>query len=268
MIVATINIILLAIGGDPVDAAFYCFSFSVLFLIGSTFALIYLMRTPLYQQCIEGKSDNRDCEREPDESTQLISNPSAQDQEESIDKTVHVPLVLKKIKTEATTVFIIYIVTLGLFPAVTVLVESTNSSSGGDWEVKYFVPVACFLIYNIGDYLGRLLVGTNLAPKICSKFALGLSILRIVFIPLMLFCNIAPSQRHFISVHFPSDTVYIILVLVLAVTNGYLTSIVMVNAPGKVLDFEQQTASNLMVGLLGLGLISGAVLSAGLINVL
>ena len=266
MIVATINIILLAIGGDPVDAAFYCFSFSVLFLIGSIFALIYLMRTPLYQQCIEGRSANNDCENEPDENTQLVTNQT--EQEDNVDKTVYVSLVLRKIKIEATTVFIIYIVTLGLFPAVTVLVESTNSSSGGDWELKYFVPVACFLIYNIGDYLGRLLVGTNLAPKICSKFALVLSILRIVFIPLMLFCNIAPSQRHFISVHFPSDTVYIILVLVMAVTNGYLTSIVMVNAPGRVLDFEQQTASNLMVGLLGLGLISGAVLSAGLINVL
>ena len=31
----------------------------------------------------------------------------------------------------------------------------------------------------------------------------------------------------------------------------------MLNAPAKVEDFQQQTASNLMVGLLGLGLVTG-----------
>ena len=31
----------------------------------------------------------------------------------------------------------------------------------------------------------------------------------------------------------------------------------MLNAPAKVEDYQQQTASNLMVGLLGLGLVTG-----------
>ena len=52
VIVATINILLLAVGGDPVDAAFYCFLFSVLFLLGSVLALLHLKRTPLYRQCV------------------------------------------------------------------------------------------------------------------------------------------------------------------------------------------------------------------------
>ena len=71
-----------------------------------------------------------------------------------------------------------------------------------------------------------------------------------------------------IPVLMESDTAYIMLMLLLAISNGYLTTIVMVSAPGRVEEHEQQTASNLMVGLLGLGLISGALLSAGLINIL
>ena len=52
LIVATINILLLAVGGDPVAAAFYCFLFSVVFLLGSVLALLHLKRTPLYRQCV------------------------------------------------------------------------------------------------------------------------------------------------------------------------------------------------------------------------
>ena len=264
MIVASINIILLAIGGDPVDAAFYCFLFSVVFLTGSLFAFIYLTRTSLYKHCIEGKTS---LDREPTETSSLLSDRS-EDTDEL--KTVSVTRILAKIKIEAVTVFVIYLVTLGLFPAVLVLVESANinSSSAGLWETKYFVPVACFLFYNVGDYFGRIVTGFGLAPKICSKFALVLSVARLAFIPLLLLCNIAPGQRQLIPVLMESDTAFIVLMLLLSISNGYLTTIVMVNAPGRVEGHEQQTASNLMVGLLGLGLISGALLSTGLINIL
>lgn len=266
VLVATINIILLAIGGDQVEAAFYCFLFSVIFLIGSVFALIYLKRTELYSQCIENKQVSED-NTEKDESSHLLGKPDNASEE---IQDVNVCSVLKTIRVEALTVFIIYVVTLGLFPAVTVLVVSTNSDSdqAGEWEKIYFVPVCCFLLYNIGDYIGRLLVGLSRFPKISSKIALLFSCLRIVFLPLMMMCNLAPSVRHYIPVLLPSDTAYCVLILILAITNGYLTSIVMVNAPKKVREHEQQTSSNLMVGLLGLGLISGALLSAALINFL
>lgn len=258
VVVATINIILLAIGGDQVDAAFYCFLFSVFYLIGSVFAFLYLSRTSLYHQCIVATLDD-----EADERTRLLG-----DQEQPLEKTVDVLAILKKIKTEAVTVFLIYVVTLGLFPAVTVLIQPTNIESGGVWETKYFVPVTCFLFYNIGDYIGRLLVETSLSPKICSQLALALSVLRTVFIPLLLMCNIAPDQRSYMPVYLDSDAAYIILIFLLSLSNGYLTSIVMVNAPARVLPYEQQTSSNLMVGLLGLGLISGAVFSAILVKCL
>ena len=159
VIVATINILLLAVGGDPVDAAFYCFLFSVLFLLGSVLAFLHLKRTPLYRQCVLTSPATQP---EAGETTQLLGG-------EGGAKTVSVAAVLARIRTEAATVFIIYLVTLGLFPAVTVLVESEGAAEGGVWATKYFVPVACFLLYNLGDYLGRLVAGSGLHPRYSLK---------------------------------------------------------------------------------------------------
>ena len=260
VIVATINILLLAVGGDPVDAAFYCFLFSVVFLLGSVLALLHLKRTPLYRQCVRTSPA---AQPEPGETTQLLGAEG-----EGGAKTVSVAAVLAKIRTEAATVFIIYLVTLGLFPAVTVLVESEGAAEGGVWATKYFVPVACFLLYNLGDYLGRLVAGSGLPPRLSSRAALLLACVRAGLVPLLLVCNIAPGQRHLLPVLLPSDAAFVVVVAVLALSNGHLTTVVMVAAPARVLAHEQQTASNLMVGLLGLGLISGAVLSAGLVKIL
>ena len=81
-------------------------------------------------------------------------------------------------------------------------------------------------------------------------------------------CNTVPEIRSNLPVLFPSDTIYILLMTVFAVTNGYLTSVVMVAAPRRVAANHQETAANLMAGILGLGLAAGAALSAILVKVL
>ena len=52
-------------------------------------------------------------------------------------------------------VFICFFGTLVVFPAITVLVKSTES--GSQWNDVYFIPVGCFLLFNIGDFVGRML---------------------------------------------------------------------------------------------------------------
>ena len=171
---------------------------------------------------------------------------------------------------EGLTIFTIYIVTLGCFPAMTVLIESTNKGKPGStsWENQFFVPVSCFLFYNIGDYIGRLIAASPVIPRMGSKVALIMSCTRVIFIPLFLLCNLAPNERHITEVYFYSDGVYIALVFLLSISNGFLTSVVMVNAPSKVEPHQQQTASNMMVALLGLGLVVGAGSSAALVKLL
>ena len=221
ILVALINIALLALGGDSVTAAFYCFLFSVLFLVGSFLALYYLTRTPLYQYYVLQQQQQQ--QPQTSETTPLLGGREGEDDQET--KSVSVLNILQQIRVEALTVLIIYIVTLGCFPALTVLVEATDQDQGGDWEEKYFVPVCCFLFYNLGDYIGRLMVGTNFIPKITSRMALICSVVRVAIIPCFMFCNLAPQERTLIDIYFPSDTVYIVLMFIFSISNGYLTSI-------------------------------------------
>ena len=100
--------------------------------------------------------------------------------------------IICKIWPWIVTVFITFTVTLILFPSMAVLVESVDRGSGSAWSDVYFTPVACFLVFNVGDYLGRFLSTTVPWPKNPETGAFPMmvaSILRIAFIPLFLFCN-------------------------------------------------------------------------------
>lgn len=113
--------------------------------------------------------------------------------------------------------------TLVAFPSLTALVESTSSGpvnekvllffkgdpacdysplisdAGSDWKRLYFVPVCCFLLYNVMDYAGKE-VATLVQwpqPSRCGKvILLTMAVLRTAFIPLFMFCNLAPENRH------------------------------------------------------------------------
>lgn len=53
----------------------------------------------------------------------------------------------------------VFVVTLSVYPAVTVLINSEYHGNGHPWNDVYFVPVTNYLIFNSGDYLGRILAG-------------------------------------------------------------------------------------------------------------
>jgi len=248
------------VGGNDVSSAFYCFLLANIFLVGSLVSVCVISKTDIYKYYTFSRS-SLSCP----ESTPLLSPPSSTD-----SGVPCVSSILSSIRLEAVTVFIIYVVTLGCFPALTVLVEATGgrSETAGAWEAIYFVPVCCFLLYNIGDYLGRFLFGLNFLPSLPTSVALVLSLLRLVFLPLFLFCNLAPLERHLTPVMIQSDLAYCVIMMFLAVTNGFLTSSVMVAAPAKVASHEKETASNLMGGILGCGLIAGAAVSAVMVKLL
>ena len=90
-------------------------------------------------------------------------------------------------------------VCLAVFPSITAQVVSMGSGKdGSEWNNKYFIPVGCFLLFNIGDFVGRMLASVIQWPKanhMGSIIILGLALARVAFIPLFLFCNVAPSNR-------------------------------------------------------------------------
>ena len=98
---------------------------------------------------------------------------------------------------------------MSVFPAITSQVVSTGSGPNGtEWNNKFFIPIGCFLLNHIGEFTGSTTAGFIKWPKntaFGSFLILGLSVLRLVFIPLLLFCNIAPYQRKVTKVSLKFD---------------------------------------------------------------
>uniref|UniRef100_A0A8C9P087 Solute carrier family 29 member 1 (Augustine blood group) n=1 Tax=Spermophilus dauricus TaxID=99837 RepID=A0A8C9P087_SPEDA len=78
-----------------------------------------------------------------------ISTPNSQ----ATSRNPSIRAILKNISVLALSVCFNFTVTIGLFPAVTAEVKSSiaGTSAWGD----YFIPVSCFLTFNIFDWLGR-----------------------------------------------------------------------------------------------------------------
>lgn len=166
--------------------------------------------------------------------------------------------ILKSIAVLAFSVCFIFTVTIGLFPAVTAEVESSLAGTSA-WKSYYFLPVACFLNFNVFDWLGRSLTAVCMWPGKDSRWLPVLVVSRIVFIPLLLLCNV--RQHYYLPSVFTHDAWFIIFMAAFAFSNGYLASLCMCFGPKKVKPAEAETAGNIMSFFLCLGLALGAVLS-------
>uniref|UniRef100_A0A4W4HB53 Solute carrier family 29 member 1a n=1 Tax=Electrophorus electricus TaxID=8005 RepID=A0A4W4HB53_ELEEL len=152
------------------------------------------------------------------------------------------------------TLCFIFMITIGMFPAVTVDVKSSVANGK-----IYFIPVACFLLFNVMDWAGRSLTAVCMWPGKDSIWLPGLVIARVVFIPLFILCNVQP--RNNLPVLFDHDAWYIIFMIVFSFSNGYLASLCMCFGPKKVAQHEAETAGTIMVFFLSLGLALGAAVS-------
>ncbi|XP_017558150.1 equilibrative nucleoside transporter 1a [Pygocentrus nattereri] len=179
--------------------------------------------------------------------------------DEDITHSVSVFAIFKQIWVMALSVCFVFTITIGTFPAVTVEVRSTVAD-GGAWET-YFIPVSCFLLFNVMDWAGRSLTAVCMWPGKDSVWLPVLVIARLVFVPLFVLCNVQP--RHYLPVVFAHDAWYIIFMIIFSFSNGYLASLCMCFGPKKVAQHEAETAGAIMAFFLSLGLALGAALSFG-----
>ena len=95
------------------------------------------------------------------------------------------------------------------------ITQKIRSEPDNVWASTYFTPVTCFLLFNCGDYLGRILAGwvrwpgkvssnneffflkrsTQLQGKGGQNITLLFSLMRTGFVPLFMLCNAAPDRR-------------------------------------------------------------------------
>jgi len=259
------NVVFLALGATAEESGFFCFITSVVFLFSALVAYAIATRSDFYQFYLGEKSVELK-EKKPEDSKLLDTD----DGRPAVPVRVNPFTVLIQISPYAGAVFSCFLVTLGTFPAITAQVVSTMPPDSA-WAKVFFVPVSCFLLFNIGDYIGRFLAGLVQWPrpgKVGSYVTLGLALLRFVFLPLFLYCNIRPTDRSITSVAFESDTAYIVIMMLFSISNGYVSSICMISGPQVVAGEEASTAANLMVACLGLGLGVGAFISNFLVKLI
>ncbi|XP_072031388.1 equilibrative nucleoside transporter 3-like [Amphiura filiformis] len=95
---------------------------------------------------------------------------------------------------------------------------------------KFFIPITCFLLFNVCDFLGSCVPAWVKWPS--AKYTWILTTARILFYPIFLFSNYRPATRHLPV--FLNDWAYIVVVIAMGLSNGYLKTIVMMDGPQAV----------------------------------
>ncbi|CAO3668133.1 unnamed protein product [Rhizopus stolonifer] len=161
----------------------------------------------------------------------------------------------------------VFAITLMLFPSLTALIKSVRrpNHSGRFFDDDIFIAFH-FLLFNVGDWVGRVMPLSNRLQVFKVKSLISLSLLRTVFIPLFLVCNVIVSSERYLPALIQSDLVYFLIVWLFAVSNGWVGSLAMMAAPQ--LESIKSGAEKSMVGSvmsfsLVLGLAIGGLLSFG-----
>ncbi|XP_035608859.1 equilibrative nucleoside transporter 2-like [Oncorhynchus keta] len=174
------------------------------------------------------------------------------EQAEDRDRKSTVMEVFKKIWVMAFCVVFVFTVTLAVFPAITVDVKTIYP---GKWE-SYFISVCCFLIFNVCDWIGRTVTTLFQWPPKESRLFPVLVVSRVVFVPLLMLCNV--QSRSYLPVLFSHDAVFAFIMILFSLSSGYCVCLSMSYAPQLVASKDAETAGALMTFFLGLGLSIGA----------
>ncbi|XP_035770725.1 equilibrative nucleoside transporter 2-like [Neolamprologus brichardi] len=162
--------------------------------------------------------------------------------------------VFKKIWLMALCVTCVFAVTLSVFPVITVRVRTVYDNA--KWD-NVFTCVCCFIVFNVMDLAGRT-TPYIVQPSKESRWFPAVVFSRLVFIPLVMLCNVQDSK---LTAVFRHDSAFVVIMALFAFSNGYLASLCMAYAPQLVRCKDCETAGSLMTFFLVLGLAVGASLS-------
>lgn len=165
-------------------------------------------------------------------------------------------LIFRQIFRLGASVAFVFFVTLAAFPSLTSRIRSVKDSDKTAWTSTYFVPVTCFLLFNVGDFCGRLAASFVQWPGKDGVLLPFFCFLRVVFLPLFAFCNAQPRGNS--PVFFHEDYFPILFMVLFAISNGYLGSLCMMYGPSTVEPKHAETAGTMMAFMLIIGLGMGA----------
>lgn len=141
---------------------------------------------------------------------------------------------------------VVMAVTLSVFPPLTGSIVSSSSTTANltAWH---------FLLFNLGDYLGRL--STQWLDCRSARVLHLINGLRLGFIPVFLMFPTRGTSTGLIH----SDLLFLVLVLLLGWSNGWVVTMGLIVGPTGA--FDKETAGSMLGFALGVGLVLGALTS-------
>ena len=150
-----------------------------------------------------------------------------------------------------------------VYPAITARVQSVNVGI----HPLLFTAVH-FLVMNIGGLLGQSSCSFPRLVVWSGKKILAMSLLRTLFIPLILLCNVDRRATTPVPLIIRSDILFMIVVLIMGYTNGYVLALALLavssvehNPRLKGRREEVDVAATLGGSCMIFGLASGALFS-------
>lgn len=162
--------------------------------------------------------------------------------------------IFKKASPQLFNVFFVFFITLAVFPAV----HSDIQPSDKQFFVpdNLFVSITCFLTFNFFAMLGSSLTSWVQWPT--PKYLWIPVVLRVVFLPLFLFCNYRPKNViRTLPVYINNDYLYWAIGIVMSFSSGYLSSLGMMYTPQTVAQKHQITAGMFAAAFLITGIFTG-----------
>ncbi|KPI93713.1 PREDICTED: equilibrative nucleoside transporter 2 isoform X1 [Papilio xuthus] len=151
-------------------------------------------------------------------------------------------------------IFIIFFVTLSVFPEVQSKVQPITPGFLGE----NFTRLTCFLTFNLMAMIGNLTASFWQFPN--PKWLWVFTTLRIVFIPVFLVCNYLPDERT-LPVLVRADWLYWVLAVLLGWSSGHGSSLGMMYVSGTVAPEHASTAGMIGGAMLVTGIVSGITFS-------
>ncbi|KAI1293865.1 Equilibrative nucleoside transporter 3 [Halotydeus destructor] len=231
------SIISIAVSSGPKTAAILYFSIAVIYMAAIVVIYWTLDRNPFYRFYKE--------KVRTDDSTGNAT-PIA---ERSLSETIDLyKSVLSKCWVHCLNTYLVFFVTLSVFPAVQANITSVNDI----FPKAYFAPMTTFLTFNLFASLGNILA-SDMFPKPGPRYLCIPVTLRLLFIPFFLLCNYQPLNGRSWAVWFSNDWVFWFGNMLMSISSGYLSSLSMMYAPTTVAS-EHASIAGMMAGF---GLISG-----------
>ncbi|KAJ1525251.1 hypothetical protein ONE63_010076 [Megalurothrips usitatus] len=163
--------------------------------------------------------------------------------------------VFRKCWPQCLNVFMVFFVTLALFP--TVQSDIKRSDPNFFIEDKFYVSVLCFITFNVAA-----MIGSSLPTWIHWPGPRSLTVfvwLRVLFIPLYVVCNYQPKDGRVFPVLINNDWAYWGLGILMGITSGHFSSLAMMYCPKNVEPQNQAIAGMFGAAFLVTGIFSGVL---------